>query len=100
MDSVQVGNEEQVHAYFKDIMQDICDGPKDPKVKLLAANSVWVAGDIDPAYIDMCKEFFLSEVHPLGSAKAINEWVSLHTEGLINKILQYPVRNYHVLNDM
>ena len=70
------------------------DDHKEPKVKLLAANSVWVEGAIGQDYIDMCKNDFLSEVHNLSSADAINKWVSDKTEGLIQKILNDQVISY------
>jgi len=77
-------------------MRGIRDGDKDPAIKFLAANSLWVEGDVEAAYADVCKTVFLSQVFPLGSADDINKWVSDNTEHMIQKILQYPVRNVFV----
>ena len=82
-----------MHEYFQGVMRAIRDGDKDPAIKFLAANSLWVEGDVEAAYADVCKTVFLSQVFPLGSADDINKWVSDNTEHMIQKILQYPVRN-------
>jgi len=85
-----------VHEYFQGIMCGIRDSDKDPAIKFLAANSLWVEGDVEAAFADVYKTVFLSQVFPLGSADDINKWVSDNTEHMIQKILQYPVRNVFV----
>jgi len=86
----KVGDEATVHEWFQKIMPHL-KGGGDPKVELLIANSLWAAGDVKGRYSEICKEVFLSDVYPLGSASQINAWVSDKTKGKIEKILDKDV---------
>ena len=80
-----VGEEEQLHAWFQKVMPALKGA--DPKVQLLIANSLWAAADVKGTYSEVCKNVFLSEVHPLGSAAQINAWVSEKTQAKIPTLL-------------
>ena len=80
-----VGEEDELHAWFQKVMPALKGA--DPKVQLLIANSLWAAADVKGKYSEVCKNVFLSEVHPLGSAAQINAWVSEKTQAKIPTLL-------------
>jgi serpin B len=67
----------------------------DPKVQLAIANSLWAKRGIalKPDFVKRNQEFYQAEVQALdfsdpGAPQTINAWVSKHTNGKINKIIE------------
>ena len=84
-----LGDETVVHEWFRKLIPDLKGA--DPKVELMVANSLWAAGDVKDAYAEVCKQVFLSDVFPLGSAAQINGWVTEKTQGKITRLLEQDV---------
>lgn len=74
---------------------------KKDKSKLLTANSLWLAEDLmlsdnaENDYFYPVKQYYKAEKRQMNLAseaavKKINKWVSEHTEGMINSILEEP----------
>jgi len=78
-------NDDEVHETFSNILAGLRGA--DPKVVLTVANSIWVEGSVHDEFKAVCGGPFDSEVRPLGSASAVNEWVSGATKGLIPSVL-------------
>lgn len=74
-----------MHEWFRKIIPDLRG--TDPKVEVVLANSLWADGDVKGEFSEMCKQVFLSDVYPLGSADQINSWVTEKTKGRIDKLL-------------
>ena len=80
-----IGDEGVVHEWFRKIIPDLRG--TDPKVEVMIANSLWADGDVKGEFSEVCKQVFLSDVYPLGSASQINAWVAEKTKGKIDKLL-------------
>lgn len=80
-----IGDEVEVHEWFRKIIPDLRG--TDPKVEVVIANSLWADGDVKGEFSEICKQVFLSDVYPLGSAGQINSWVTEKTKGKIDKLL-------------
>lgn len=85
-----------------DRMNELCGslirrlGEADPVVKLSIANSIWYATrwpEPLTTFVEAVRDVLQGEVQGLdfsdgGAADVVNDWVSQHTEGKINKILE------------
>eukprot|EP00286_Rhodomonas_abbreviata_P023398 CAMPEP_0181308314 /NCGR_PEP_ID=MMETSP1101-20121128/11394_1 /TAXON_ID=46948 /ORGANISM="Rhodomonas abbreviata, Strain Caron Lab Isolate" /LENGTH=387 /DNA_ID=CAMNT_0023414683 /DNA_START=248 /DNA_END=1411 /DNA_ORIENTATION=- len=81
-----VGDEDSVHDWVKAMI--LSTRQTDPKVQLDVANSVWAAGDVSPAYMELCKKFFDAEAFSLAGKDPINKWVDSKTNSKIPSILE------------
>lgn len=69
--------------------------PKTDKAKLTAANSIWIKDDgtisVKPSFLEACGKLYGAEAHRAafddGTVRDINKWVSDHTDGRIDKML-------------
>lgn len=82
----ELGSDEgNVHKTLSSVISELRS--TDNKVELIVANSIWVEGGVADAFRDSCASAFASQVRPLGSAAAVNEWVEGETRGLIQRLL-------------
>lgn len=92
-------DQKELNAYNKDLISN----SKQLKVENYSiANSVWIRGNYNKSFVDLCKNYYNADVQTLNtnSAGDINSWVSGKTNGKITQMLDRvnPLDRAYIVN--